>query len=326
MSKVVALAGGVGAARFLSGLVGCVAPEEITVIGNTGDDLVFHGLHICPDLDIVTYTLAGVVDPAKGWGRAGDSFRVLGELEALGAEVWFSLGDLDLAVSLYRTARLARGRRLSEVTAEIARRFGLEVRILPMTDDPVGTVVRVRSEAGEEELGFQEYWVKRGARDPVLAVRLAGGESATPAPGVKEAISGAEAVLICPSNPVVSVGSILSVPGIREALRHTAAPVVAVSPLVGGKPLRGMADTLMEGLGLKVRAAEVARLYSDFLDGFVLDPADEGEAEEVAGMGIRPLVFPAVMKDREAAVSLARATLDLAFSLRPRRPKGAGAE
>jgi LPPG:FO 2-phospho-L-lactate transferase len=314
---VVVLAGGVGAARFLRGLVRVVPPEEVTVIGNTGDDLVVYGLHVSPDLDIVTYTLAGTVDEERGWGIAGDTHHVLEELRALGVEAWFTLGDRDLATALARTVALAAGEPLSAVTARIARRHGVRVRILPMTDDPVATRVVVLDETGRErDLHFQEYWVARGARDPVRTVRLEGAERARPAPGVLEAIAAADAVLLAPSNPVVSIGTILAVPGIREAVRGAAAPVVGVSPIVGGAPVRGMADRLMPAVGAEVSAAGAAGLYRDLLDGWVMDDVDAALAPAVEALGVRVELTRTLMRTPEDAAALAATALALAAGLR----------
>ena len=297
-----ALAGGVGAARFLSGLVRVVPEKELSVVVNTGDDIELYGLHISPDLDIVSYTLAGMVDEEKGWGIKGDTFRCLEMLRSYGFETWFNLGDKDLATHLYRTSLLKRGLKLSEVTAEISRALGLKVRILPMTDDRCETWVT--TEAGSAH--FQEYMVRRGGRDAVLDVRLVGAEAAKAAPGVIDSILGNELVIVCPSNPIVSIGTILSVKGVREALRQSKARKIGISPIVAGAPIRGPADKLMKGLGLEVSAYSVARLYKDFLDVFVLDVADEMEKMKIEKLGIEVVTANTVMKTLRDRVELAR--------------------
>jgi LPPG:FO 2-phospho-L-lactate transferase len=314
---IVVLAGGVGAARFLRGLVRVADPGEVTVIGNTGDDFIVYGVHVSPDLDIVTYTLGGAIDEERGWGLAGDTHHLLEELRALGADAWFTLGDRDYGVCLYRTLALTAGQRLSDVTARNAARFGAGVRLLPMTDDSVETRVLIADEEGHErDLHFQEYWVRRGARDEVLSVRLAGADRARPGPGVLEAIASAEAVLLAPSNPVVSIGTILSVPGIRESLGVTPAPIVGVSPIIAGAPVRGMADKLMPSAGVEVTAAGAASLYRDFLDGWVIDLADARLAPAIEELGARVEVTQTMMRTVEDASALAKTALELARSIR----------
>ncbi|MFN2557006.1 MAG: 2-phospho-L-lactate transferase [Nitriliruptorales bacterium] len=309
----VVLAGGVGAARFLRGLVRAVNPRDVTVVVNVGDDLELHGLRVCPDLDTITYTLAGVVHPAQGWGRAEETFHVYEELARFGAATWFRIGDRDFATHLIRTQRLRAGIPLSTVTNAISAAFGLEVRLVPATDDPVAT--RIRTLDGQV-LHFQEYWVREQAVPAVAEVYLQGAERARPAPGVVEALESAEAVLVCPSNPVVSIGTILAVPGIRQALVDTAAPVVGISPIVAGKVVRGMADRLLPAVGAEVTAAGVARLYQEWLDGWVVDTADRDEAERVHLLGIQTEVTDTVMSSPEVAVALARTTIQLAERLR----------
>jgi LPPG:FO 2-phospho-L-lactate transferase len=310
---VVVLAGGVGAARFLRGVVRVVPPDEVTVIGNTGDDIRIYGVHVSPDIDIVTYMLAGVLDEERQFGIAGDTHHVMDELRAQGIDAWFALGDRDLAVCLARTLWLAEGLTPTECAERIARRFRVAVRILPMTDEPVATRVLVTDEDGDEiELHFQEYWVRRRARDAVIGVRLEGAQGARPAAGVLEAIDGADAVLVAPSNPVVSIGTILEVPGIRETLRATRAPVVGVSPIVGGKVVRGMADRLLPAVGADVSAAGVAGLYNDFLDGFVIDRVDDGLADEIREAGIAVEVTQTIMRSAEDAAALAKTALRMA--------------
>ena len=300
--SVVALAGGVGAARFLEGLTRVLAPERVFVIGNTADDAEIHGLHISPDLDTVTYTLAGLADPKRGWGLRGDSFRCLEALGRLGAETWFQLGDRDLATHLYRTERLHQGAKLSEVAAEIAAALGVRSRIAPMSDDRVRT--RICTPAGELE--FQTYFVKRRARDRVLNVRYEGASEATPARGVIEAIAGADAIVLCPSNPFISIGPILAVPGIRDALRSKRDRVLAISPIVGGRALKGPAAHMMKSMRLRPAATEVARLYADFVGLFVLDAVDRKQAALVEKLGMRALVTNTVMRGLREKKSLAR--------------------
>jgi LPPG:FO 2-phospho-L-lactate transferase len=303
------LAGGVGAARFLRGLVRVVPPEKITVVTNVGDDIDLHGLHVSPDLDTITYTLAGAVHPEQGWGLADETFRVVEALERYGQPAWFRLGDRDLATHLYRTERLRAGAPLSQVTAEIAAVWELEIRLLPATDDPVATRIRT---ADGRDLHFQEWWVREQASPEVHSVRLEGSDAASPAPGVLEALSSAKVVLVCPSNPVVSIGTILAVPGIREAIAAVTAPVVGVSPIVGGEVVRGMADLLLPAVGQEVSAFGVARLYNDWLDGWVIDDVDAGLAPDVETLGIEVAVTDTMMTSPEVAASLARAALELA--------------
>ncbi len=303
--KVVVLAGGVGAARFLDGLAGVIPAGDITVIGNTGDDLEVHGLSVSPDLDTVTYTLAGVVDPAHGWGLAGDTFECLDHLERFGCETWFRLGDRDLATHIYRTSLLRSGLPLSDVTLRIGRSLGVRSRIIPMSDDPVRTWV----ETGQGRLDFQTYFVKRQARDQVNGVEFVGAETAQPAPDVVEEIRVAKAVIVAPSNPIISIGPILAVPGIREALRKTNAAVAAVSPIVAGRALRGPTTRMMEGLGMEASAPGVAELYRDFADFFVLDQQDRTLSGPIEALGMKPVTTNTVMASAVLKKELARATL-----------------
>ena len=260
MKKIVALAGGIGAARFLDGLARLVKPESLFIIGNTADDAELHGLHVSPDLDTVTYTLAGLAHPARGWGLAGDSFQCLEALGRLGAETWFQLGDRDLATHIYRTARLRQGVPLSRITAEICSALGVRATVVPMSDQPVRTMVHTP----RGEIDFQTWFVRRRARDKALTVRFAGARRARPAPGVLKALRTAAAIILCPSNPIISIGPILAVPGIREALRATRAPVAAISPIVGGRALKGPAARMMKSMGLRASASQVAELYRDW--------------------------------------------------------------
>jgi len=307
---LVALAGGVGAARFLRGLIRVHPPAELLVIGNTGDDLCLHGLAISPDLDSVAYTLAGLADEERGWGLAGETWNVLGAVQRLGEPSWFGLGDRDIATHLLRTRLLAVGATLSEATAELCRRLGVPVRLLPMSDQPVQTRVEVQGPDGPEDLGFQEYWVARQARDPVLRITFAGIERARAAPGLLEAIAGADGIILCPSNPVVSIAPILAVPGIRAAIQNAAAQTVAVTPIIGGAPVRGMADKLLPAWGIEVSARGVASLYSGLADAFVLDQVDAAQARDVGEMGLRPIVAPTLMHTVEDAAALAKVALD----------------
>jgi LPPG:FO 2-phospho-L-lactate transferase len=302
---ITVLAGGVGAARFLEGLVQVVAPADVTVIVNTGDDEEFFGLHVSPDIDTVVYTLAGRADPEQGWGLAGDTFACLEALARLGHDTWFRLGDADLATHIHRTSLLRQGRSLSEATASIAAAFGLEATVLPMSDDFVRTEVITPSGV----LPFQEYFVRRGFQDPVQGLRFQGAESARPTPGVLESVASAAAIILAPSNPLVSIGPILAVPGIREALGRARAAVAAVSPIVAGRTIKGPADRMMAGLGLEVSARGVAELYRDFLDIMVLDSIDEALAPQIRSLGIATVVTNTLMRSVADKEALAAATL-----------------
>jgi LPPG:FO 2-phospho-L-lactate transferase len=304
---IVALAGGVGAARFLDGLASVAPPDQLVIVGNTGDDIELHGLHISPDLDTVAYMLAGMIHEGQGWGVNGDTFACLTALERFGVETWFRLGDRDLATHLFRTELLRSGRSLSEATAEICRALGVRARLLlPMTDDRVRT--RVATDAGL--LDFQVYFVKRQARDRVCGVVFEGAEKSRPAPGVLESIRSAAAVVICPSNPIISIGPILAVPGIRQALIETRALVAAISPIVAGRAVKGPADRMLQGLGLQASAWQVAELYQDLLDVFVLDTADRAASAAVEARGIRASVTDTIMSSREKRIALARFTIE----------------
>ncbi|UCE84761.1 MAG: 2-phospho-L-lactate transferase [Deltaproteobacteria bacterium] len=310
---VVALAGGVGAARFLRGLVAAMPADELVVIGNTGDDKNFYGVHVSPDLDIVIYTLAGVVHPERGYGLAGDRFTLVDALARFGHETWFRLGDRDYATCLHRTLRLRAGAGLSEVTDEIRRRFGLELRILPMSEDPCPTLIELE---GGRRSHFEDYLARDGAPEDVCGVDLSAAAAARPGPDVEETLRGARAILVCPSNPVVSIGPILAVPGVREAIAASAAPVVAVSPIVGGAPVKGPADRLLRAIGVEVSARGVARHYGTLLGGFVLDQRDAAQAPDVKALGIQTRVIDTIMSSADASARLARATLELAEALR----------
>ena len=303
---LVALAGGVGAAKLLRGLVRVVSPEDLVIVGNVGDDFEFHGLHVSPDLDIVMYTLSAIVDGARGWGVEDDTFNCLQMLEKLGFETWFKLGDRDVAVQLVRTDLLKSGVTLSEAVAELCRLLGVKVKLIPMTNDPVRTVIL----SGCGRLDFQEYFVKRQTRDEVTGVLFEGCEDARPAPGVIEAINRAERVIVCPSNPFLSINPILSIPGIRDALKNTSGYAVGVSPLIGGKAVKGPADRIMSSLGLEASAYGVAKLYTDFLDHLIIDKADASLGTRIEELGMKTTVADTMMKDLESAVSLAKNVME----------------
>jgi LPPG:FO 2-phospho-L-lactate transferase len=306
--RVTALAGGVGAARFLRGLVQVV--DEVTVVVNTGDDLRLHGLHVSPDLDSVTYTLGGGVHAEQQWGRADESFTVAEELgERYDRPRWFTLGDRDLATHLVRTEIISSGGTLSEATAAIAGAWKLRPTLLPMSDDPVTT--RIHTTDGRR-LHFQEWWVGEHARSAVARVEYEGAPASRPAPGVREALAEADLVILCPSNPVVSIGTILAVPGIRAALEQTT--VVGVSPIVGGDVVRGMADRLLPAIGCEVSAAAVAGLYVDVLDGWVMDEVDVDEAERVPE-GVATATTQTIMHDPSVAAAVAEVVIALGDTL-----------
>jgi LPPG:FO 2-phospho-L-lactate transferase len=308
---LVALAGGVGAARFLRGLVRVVPPADVTAIVNTADDEVFHGLSVSPDLDTVTYTLAGAEHPEQGWGLEGESFRTIDALGRYGADTWFRLGDLDLATHLFRTERLRAGTPLSTVTAEIAAAWGVESRLLPMTDDPVSTRITVERPGGDlEVLRMQEWFVRERTAPPVVAVAFEGAGTARPAPGVLDAIAAAETIIVCPSNPIISIGPILAVPGVRDALAARRDRVVGVSPIIAGATVKGPADRLMAPLGIDVSCVGVAEVYAPFCSTLVIDERDAGRAAEVAATGVRPVVAETLMTDARIAAALAQHALD----------------
>jgi LPPG:FO 2-phospho-L-lactate transferase len=311
---LVALCGGVGAARMLSGLVRVVPPADITAVVNVGDDMVLHGLHISPDLDTVTYTLAGMDNRETGWGVADERWTVMEELARLGGEDWFRLGDRDLATHLFRTGRLDAGEPLSSVTGELASRRGIGVRMLPVTDEPLRTRLTLGSatELGPAgtEVSFQDYFVRLHHEVPVQAVRFDGAASAVPAPGVLQSIARADVVVVCPSNPVVSIGPLLAVAGVQEALEARRDDVVAVSPIVAGAALKGPADRLMAELGIEPSVVGVARLYAPWVGTLVVDVADEAAAPAVEAEGLRCVVAPTVMQSPEVAADLARVVID----------------
>lgn len=303
--KVTALAGGVGAAKFLLGLASVMPPEDITIIANTGDDIKLLGLHISPDIDTLTYTLAGVINEATGWGIASDTFECIEWMARYGEDRWFNLGDRDLATHIYRTEQLNRGKSLAEITDHIRRALRVASRILPMTD--AYTPTRVVTDEGE--MHFQEYFVRRRCEPKVNELRFDNIESARPAPGVIKAIIEADAVVICPSNPFISIGPILAVPTLRDALRETTASVTAITPIIGGRALKGPAADMLRDLGYEVSARAVAALYSDFADCFVLDETDGAIKPSIEELGLRVTVTNAVMRTLEDKQRLAKEVL-----------------
>ncbi len=308
---ITALAGGVGAARFLRGLVRVVDPASVTVVVNTADDDRFHGLNVSPDLDTVTYTLAGAEHPEQGWGLAGETFTAMDALDRYGADTWFRLGDHDLATHLYRTRRLDEGATLTEVTAEITAAWGVVPRVVPMSDDRVATRVTVRRPNGDVEvLAMQEWFVRERANPAVVAVDFAGASTARPGPEVLDALERAETILVCPSNPVISIGPILAVPGIQDVLIRRRDRVVGVSPIIAGAPVKGPADRLMDPLGIEVSCVGVARAYAEFCGTLVIDSGDAARATEVEAAGMRVVVADTLMRDARVAAALAQHTLD----------------
>ena len=320
MPGISVLAGGVGAARLLRGLVDVVPPAEVTAIVNTGDDMVLHGLAISPDIDTVTYTLADAIDPERGWGLRDESWQAMEALSRYGGVTWFRLGDRDLATHLYRTQRLGDGAGLAAVTAEVAAAWGLGLRIVPVTEQPLRTmltlaadesgaaVVGVGVDAGEE-ISFQDYFVRLQHAVPVADVRFAGAEAARPAPGVLAAIAGADTVVVAPSNPIVSIGPVMAVPGIRDAVAARRDDVVAVSPLVAGRALKGPADRLLRELGHEDSVVGVARLYAPFVGTLVIDNADADLADGVRAAGLRCIVTDTIMRDPAATAALCEVVL-----------------
>ena len=305
---IAVLCGGVGGSRFVRALASVMAAERITAIVNTGDDDEFHGLHVSPDPDIVTYALGGVVDEERGWGLRGDTFRWLAEMRRFGHETWFQIGDRDLATHLHRTRLLREGAALSSVTASIAEAFGVRVRLLPMSDDRVRTIVE--TDAGD--LPFQRYLVQGHAADAVRGVRFDGAEHARPAPGVLEALRDAEAIFVAPSNPIGSIGPILAVPGVREAIAASKAQRVAVSPILGGRSLQPPAGEMMAGVGYEVDVAGVARVNAGLIDALIIDTVDADRAAAVAAEGARAIVAPTIMRDAASSAALARVALGAA--------------
>lgn len=312
---ITALAGGVGASKLLLGLTKVIDPKTLTIIVNTGDDLELHGLWISPDLDIVTYTLAGIVEEKTGWGIKDDSFATLEALGRLGRETWFKLGDRDLATHIHRTALLRSGATLSQVTNATRRAFKVEARILPMSDEPVRSLIRTE----QGVIHFQEYLVKEKAEPAVRGIVFEGIENAKPAPGVLEALAEAEGILVCPSNPLISIGPILAVPGIRAALKAARGFKVAVSPVVGGASLKGPTHQMLAALGLEVSAVQIGRLYRDFLDLLVIDHQDAGRRPEIEALGVEVRVTNTVMRNLEDKMRLAKEVLAFFRESRERR-------
>jgi LPPG:FO 2-phospho-L-lactate transferase len=313
--RITVLAGGVGAARFLRGLLAATPGAQITVIGNTGDDITLFGLRVCPDLDTVMYTLGDGISEEQGWGRAGETFTIRDELVAYGAgPSWFTLGDRDFATHIVRSQLLAAGKPLSEVTRLLCARWQPGVRLLPMSDDTIETHVLIDDGGSTSTMHFQEWWVRLHASVPALAITAQGAEGAAPAPGVLEAIADADFVLFPPSNPVVSIGTILSVPGIKEAA--AAKTVVGVSPIIGGAPVRGMADACLTAIGVETSAGAVAAHYGqDLIDGWLVDEQDKGTADDPALSGIEVRALPLYMRDTAATAAIAQAAIDLAREL-----------
>jgi LPPG:FO 2-phospho-L-lactate transferase len=302
---ITALAGGVGASKFLKGLVELLPEKELTIIGNTGDDIERYGLQISPDLDIVMYTLAGIVNQTTGWGVKDDSFECLEMLKQYGLQTWFNLGNKDLATHIYRTHLLNQGLSFSEVTQKLCEHLGLEVRLIPMSDNKVSTMVVTDS----GRIHFEEYLIKRGTQDRVIGIELEGIKDSKPADGVLESILSSDAVILCPSNPLVSIGPILSVPGVRNAVKTTKARKIAISPIVGGLTIKGPADKMMRGLGIEVSAYGVASLYRDFLDVFVIDTVDADQKARIESLGMDVVATNTIMKALEDKIKLAETVL-----------------
>ena len=310
--KVVTLAGGVGGAKMAHGIAGAIDPGDQTVIVNVADDFELHGLQISPDLDTVLYTLAGLANPVTGWGIAGDTRHVQDAMTRYGEDPWFILGDQDLATHVLRTARRRFGSSLSQVTEDFARSLGVASQIVPVTDDPVATFVETPSGT----FTFQDYFVRRRQQDDVLGVRIAGIDEAAPAPGVLDAIAAADLVLIAPSNPIVSVAPVLDTPGIRDALRRSDAMKVAISPIIGGKALKGPADKMLATLGHESSATGVARIYADLVDGFVFDTVDSGERDAIEALGLRAIALQSIMGDAADRTRFATEVIEFAATIR----------
>ncbi len=311
LRSITCLAGGVGAARFLEGLANIFPPERITVIVNTGDDLQYLGCHVSPDLDIVTYTLAGIADRERGWGIEGDTNNCLDQLQRYAAETWFRIGDRDFATHLLRTAFLQQGFNLSEVAEKIRTSLRVRLHVLPMTDNIVATKIKTPSGVME----FQEYFVKRKFQDPVEDVTYEGASLATPAPGVIPAIENADVIVLCPSNPILSIGPILAIPGIRDSISKTSAKIVGVSPIVGGRAIKGPLDRIMENLGLEVSPFGVAQLYKGLMKGYVIDQIDRSTLPKITSLGMKVLTTNTLMDSMEAKTKLARETINFAETL-----------
>ncbi len=302
---LVVLAGGVGAARFLQGLAKIVDPKELVVITNTGDDLELYGLHISPDVDIITYTMAGIVDEEKGWGIANDTFNFLGMAERYGLPTWFKIGDFDLATHIFRTMIMRSGKSLTEATRSICDHLKLQCKILPMTDAKVACLIRT----GAEEIHFEEYYVKRGFQDRVEEIIYQGFDKADPAPGVIDSVMEADGIIVAPSNPLVSIGTILRIRGVRHALQQTKARVLAISPIVGGAAIKGPADKMLAASGVEVSPFGVATLYKDFLDVMVIDLVDQGLREMIHRLGVEVVVANTIMKKLDDKIALAEVAL-----------------
>ena len=307
--NVLALSGGVGGAKLALGLAHLLPPENLTVVANTGDDFTHLGLRICPDIDTVIYTLSDLADKERGWGRAGETWNFMAALSRLGSENWFNLGDSDLAMHIHRTERLKQGATLSEVTAEIASTLGIKATVIPMTDDPVATIV----ETPDGPLAFQHYFVRERCQPSVTGFRFEGIEAADPAPiFTKHLENSLDLILVTPSNPFVSIEPILSLRGVRDRIAKSSAPVIAVSPIVGGKAIKGPAAKMMAELGMPASALEVARAYRDVIDGFVIDVDDEAQVAEIEAIGMNVLVTNTVMNDLDDRITLARDCCDFA--------------
>jgi LPPG:FO 2-phospho-L-lactate transferase len=301
----VALAGGVGAAKFLRGLCGIVSPQNLLIIGNTGDDLELYGLHISPDLDIVMYTLAGVVDESRGWGIKNDTYHFLSMLRRLGFETWFKLGDRDLATHIVRTNLLMEGATLSQVTAQLCEKFGVKNRLVPMTDQKV----RTKIVSGNQIIDFQEYLVKNEMKNEVTDVLFQGAAEARPTPGIIEAISQADRIIICPSNPILSIGPMLAIPKIRQAILKRGAETVAISPIIAGKTLKGPADRILASMGYEASVRGVAKYYRRFIDGIIIDRADAAQKVKIEELGLKVTIADTMMKCLEDSINLARVTV-----------------
>ena len=304
---ITALGGGVGAAKFLKGLTRLVPNEELTLVINTADDIELYGFNISPDIDTVIYRLSGNIDTHKGWGLKGDSSSILESLSGFGIETWFGLGDRDFATQIFKKQQALSGKTKTEITKLTASSFGLgNLNILPMSDHSVETWI----DTDEGEMHFQEYYIRHRMEPKVTGLNLRGIEDAKPSPGVLDAIENSDLIIICPSNPIISIGPILEVKGTREAVVNSPAKVVAISPLIGGKPLKGPADKLMRGLGLEASSSEIAKLYKDFLDVMVLDDSDSGEVEDINSLNISTFVTDTIMTDDEKSETLSRKILD----------------
>jgi LPPG:FO 2-phospho-L-lactate transferase len=302
---ITALAGGVGAAKLIAGLVKVILPEDLTVIVNTGDDILLHSLYISPDIDIITYTLANLIDENKGWGIRDDTFNCLSMLRNYSCEIWFNLGDRDLATHIFRTKKMKEGSTLTEVTKMICSFLNIQTKILPMTNSRVETIILTK----KGKISFQRYLVERKAQDKVLGVEFKGIESAKPAPGVLEALSNSKKIIICPSNPIVSIGTILAVTGVKRRLMKGKAPIVAISPIIEGLPIKGPADKLMKGLNIEVSAYSVAKLYREFIDTMIIDDKDEIDGGRIEEMNIKTLKIDTIMNTQEDRVRVAKAVL-----------------